>query len=154
MQSELQHTTIRGSCHCGNIHFVLRWPQSESQIPVRRCSCTFCQKHSGAWTSHRDAVLSVEVDDRSLLSRYRFGTETADFYICSACGVAPLVLSEIDDCQYAVVNVNSFEDIGGLSFSSSASNFDGEGTETRLERRKRNWIPNVLLTTSATGPRA
>ena len=150
MESARQHTAIPGSCHCGNVRFVLGWPTSESQIPVRRCSCTFCQKHAGAWTSHRDSELRIEVHDRSRITRYRFGTETADFYICSVCGVVPLVLSEIDDCQYAVVNVNTFEDIGGLLLCSSSSNFDGENVGSRLERRKRNWIPSVLLTTSAT----
>ena len=81
---------------------------------------------------------------------YRFGTGTADFYVCSVCGVPPLVLSEIDGSRYAVVNINTFDDIHGLSFSTSTSNFDGEDTGSRLERRKRNWIPNVLLTASAT----
>jgi len=89
------------------------------------------------------------VNDRSLVSSYKFGTETADFYVCSVCGVVPLALSEIDDCQYAVVNVNTFEDIDSLSFSSSTSNFEGEDTGSRLERRKRNWIPNVLFAASA-----
>lgn len=147
--SEQQFTMIRGSCHCGNIRFVLRWPASESQIPARSCECTFCQKHAGAWTSHRASVLAIDIDDQSQISTYRFGTETADFNICSRCGVAPFVLCEIDENLYAVVNVNTFDDMGGLSFSESASNFDGEDTESRLERRKRNWIPNVVFGTTA-----
>lgn len=142
-----QYTSIRGSCHCGNIHFVLRWPKSESEIPVRVCGCTFCRKHAGAWTSHRHSELAIEVDDPSLVSTYGFGTKTADFYVCSVCGVAPLVLSEIDDNQYAVVNVNAFDDADSLSLSSSKTDFDGEDTGSRLERRKRNWIPKVVLTT-------
>jgi len=84
------------------------------------------------------------------VSKYNFGTKTADFYICSVCGVVPLVLSEIDDRQYAVVNVNTFEDLGRLSLSSSPTNFDGEDTGSRLERRKRNWISDVLLNAAAT----
>ena len=142
-------TSINGACHCGNIRFVLRWPESEPEIPVRKCGCTFCQKHTGAWTSHRSAELVVEIDDRSLVSQYNFGTKTADFCICSVCGVVPFVLSVIDDKQYAVVNVNTFEDINSLSISSSSTNFDGEDAESRLDRRKRNWIPNVLLKASA-----
>lgn len=143
-----RHTSIHGSCHCGNIRFVLRWPKSESEVPVRMCGCTFCQKHAGAWTSHRSAVLAVEVRDQSLVSTYRFGTKTADFYVCSVCGVTPFVLSEIDDDRYAVVNINTFDDADDLSFSSSATDFDGEDTGSRLERRKRNWIPRVSFNTS------
>jgi hypothetical protein len=137
--------TIQGACHCGNIRFELRWPESETEIPVRRCGCSFCQKHGGAWTSHRNADLKVDIADKSLVSKYRFGTETADFLVCSVCGVLPVALSEIDFGLYAVVNVNTFEDTGTLSFSSSKTDFDGEKVDKRLERRKRNWIPNVLL---------
>jgi hypothetical protein len=141
--------SINGACHCGNIRFVLEWPESEPEIAVRKCGCTFCQKHTGAWTSHRNSLLAVEIDDRSLVSKYNFGTKTADFYVCSVCGVVPVVLSEIDERLYAVVNVNTFEGVDSLSFINSSTNFDSENTEIRLERRKRNWIPNVLLDASA-----
>ena len=138
-------TTIDGSCHCKNIRFAFRWPDSEPDIPVRRCGCTFCQKHGGAWTSHRDSDLTIAIDSESLVSKYRFGTKTADFVICSVCGVTPLVLCEIDGTLYSVVNVNTFEDADRISFSSSVTDFDGEDTGGRLERRKRNWIPQVIL---------
>lgn len=143
---------IHGGCHCGNIRFSLEWPRSESEIPVRKCGCTFCVKHGGAWTSHREAQLAAAIDDHSLVSKYIFGTETADFYVCSVCGVAPFVLSEIDGRLYAVINVNTFEDSGGLSYSSSSTDFDGEDAGSRLERRKRNWIPNVVVANTANEP--
>jgi hypothetical protein len=134
---------INGSCHCGNIRFDLAWPDGASQIGVRECGCSFCQKHGGVWTSHREAVLDVQIDDASLISNYRFGTATADFYICTVCGVVPFVVSDIDDHVYAVVNVNTFEENSEVSFSHSSSDFDGEDVGGRLERRSRNWIPTV-----------
>ena len=144
------HTAINGRCHCGNIRFVLDWPSTETEIPIRRCGCTFCQKHGGAWTSHRDARLGIETRDPAALSKYRFGTGTADFHVCSICGIVPFVLSDIDDNLYAVVNVNTFEDAGGFSFSSTATDFDGEDTGDRLERRQRNWIPRVQIAGTVT----
>lgn len=150
MELARKHTPIDGACHCGNIRFVLLWPDSEPVIPVRKCGCTFCHKHTGSWTSHRSAELVVEINDRSLVSKYNFGTKTADFCVCSVCGVVPLVLSEIDDRQYAVVNVNTFQEIDNFSFSSASADFDGENIKGRLKRRKRNWISNVLLDGSAT----
>ena len=137
---------IEGKCHCGAIAFVLQWPGEGSTIPVRACSCTFCTKHGGVYTSHRDAELAAVIHDRALVSRYRFGTETADFYLCSRCGVVPFVTSEIEGNLYAVVNVNSFEGIDPSRFSRAVTDFDGETTESRLERRKRNWIPSVTVT--------
>jgi hypothetical protein len=140
---------IEGKCHCGNISFGLRWPGERAQIPVRVCGCTFCIKHAGAWTSHRDSELIVEIRDGTLLSKYRFGTSTADFYICARCGVVPFVTSAIDAHLYAVVNVNTFEGIEPSELVRTTANFDGEGTGDRLLRRKQNWIGAVRISTSS-----
>jgi hypothetical protein len=112
---------------------------------VRECGCTFCQKHAGSWTSHRDSELGVTIGDQSLVSIYNFGTKTADFYVCSVCGVVPFVLSEIDDRKFAVVNVNTFDNIDDFVLVRSSTDFDDEDVGSRLERRKRNWIANVRL---------
>ena len=137
---------IEGKCHCGNITYVLRWPGEGSEIPVRACGCTFCAKHGGTYTSHRDAELAAVVHDERFVSRYKFGTETAEFFICTRCGVVPFVTSMIADNLYAVVNVNSFEGIDSSRFSRAVTDFDGETTDSRLERRTRNWIPSVTIT--------
>lgn len=137
--------TINGACHCGNIRLVLHWPESETNIPVRKCGCSFCQKHAAAWTSHGRAQLVVDIDDPALVSHYRFGTQTADFGICRVCGVVPFALSEIDNTRYAIVNASTLEDVGRFSFSSSATDFDGEDVDGRLTRRQRKWISRVLI---------
>ena len=142
-------TRIKGSCHCQNISYDLLWPERASEIPVRNCGCTFCKKHGGAWTSHRGSKMKAKILDVSSVSKYRFGTKTAEFYICRACGVAPFVTSEIDEHQYAVVNVNTFGNIDATSFINTSTNFDGEAKDDRLERRRRNWIPDVVVTTPA-----
>src|SRR5262249_27187809 len=105
------HMLIRGSCHCGNISFTLTWDPDPKEIPARACTCTFCQKHGGVWTSNPKGSLKVSVEDASLVSRYSFGTRTADFHICSRCGVVPVVTSRIDGHLYAVVSVNAFVDV-------------------------------------------
>jgi len=135
--------TITGGCHCENIRFSLEWPASTREIATRTCGCTFCRKHGGTWTSHRDAKLNAQAKDNALVSKYRFGTETADFYICKRCGVAPFVVSRIDNNSYAVVNTNSFDPSDAYTFSNMSTDFDGEGTDDRLNRRQRNWIQRV-----------
>ena len=142
---------IAGGCHCGNVVYTLGWPDDGSEIPVRACGCTFCTKHAGAWTSHPGAALAGTMRDESAVSRYRFGTGTADFFVCSRCGVAPFVVSEIDGRLYAVVNVNTFEGFDTSSLSRAATDFDGEDTGSRLERRKRNWIGSVELRVADAG---
>jgi len=78
---------IRGKCHCGNISFSLTWDPDPTQIPARACDCTFCQKHGGVWTSNPRGALEVALKDRSRVSRYAFGTETAEFLVCARCGI-------------------------------------------------------------------
>lgn len=137
---------INGSCHCRNMRFELQWPVSVPIIPVRECSCEFCSKHNGAWTSHPEAQLTLHVANPAAVSKYAFATRTADFLVCASCGVVPLVLCEIDGKTYAVVNANSFDDKESLILRRNATDFDGEQTNARLQRRAKNWIPNVQVT--------
>lgn len=141
----MEFQSISGSCHCCNIRFDLEWPKSEPAIAVRKCGCDYCSKHGGAWTSHPHAHLVVHIEDSSAVSKYSFATGTADFLVCASCGVVPLVLSDINGKLYAVVNINSFDDADSLTYSRSETNFDGEERAARLQRRERNWIPDVQV---------
>jgi len=134
---------IHGSCHCGNIHFALGWEPSPAEIPARACGCAFCTKHGGVWTSNPQGTLTVTVNDPSLVSAYRFGTQTALFHVCRQCGVVPVVSCEIEGRLYAVVNVNAFTDVPPSLLRRAAASFEGEDVASRMARRKRNWIPAV-----------
>src|SRR4051812_9945581 len=134
---------IHGGCHCGNIAFALDWQPEPTEIPARACTCSFCVKHGGVWTSNPQASLTVKVKEPALVSRYAFGTRTAEFHVCSRCGIVPVVTSRIDENVYAVVSVNAFEGVDPSLIRRSSVSFDGEGEETRLGRRKKNWIANV-----------
>ena len=134
---------IYGKCHCGNISFILTWEPDPIQIPVRACACAFCTKHGGVWTSNPGNTLKIVVLECSQLSKYVFGTKTAEFHVCTRCGIVPVVTSRIDGRLYAVVSVNAFEGVNHTLLYRTPASFDGEGEGARLERRKRNWISNV-----------
>jgi hypothetical protein len=135
---------IRGACHCGNVRFELEWPGDALQeIPARACGCTFCRKHGATWTSHPQARLQSTIANAAAVNGYEFGTRTATFHVCTRCGVAPFVSCVLDGVRYAVVNVNCFE--GDLRVASAPASFEGEDLESRLARRKRNWIANVRI---------
>jgi hypothetical protein len=136
---------ISGSCHCGNIAFALDWTPEPAEIPARACTCTFCTRHGGVWTAHPGASLRIRVRDRSLVSDYAFGTGTAAFHVCSACGVVPVATSRIDDRLYAVVNVNTFDDVDTSLLRRASSNLESETETDRLARRARNWIADVAF---------
>jgi hypothetical protein len=137
---------LNGKCHCGNIAFELQWAGASAEIPARACDCSFCVKHGGVWTSNPDSSLIVTIRDAALVSKYVFGTRTATFHVCSNCGAVPLVTSEIGDQLYAVVNVNALEGVDCLRFDRASANFASEDAESRLARRKRNWIADVRIT--------
>lgn len=134
---------IKGKCHCGNIAFELDWNGDSHEIPARACGCSFCTKHGGVWTSNASSGLTITIGNAALVSKYTFGTRTATFNVCSRCGAVPLVTSEIDGNLYAVVNVNVLENVEQSQLCRASANFEGEDVESRLERRKRNWIANV-----------
>jgi hypothetical protein len=136
---------IDGKCHCGNIAFVLDWPGVLAEVVARECSCSFCTKHGGVWTSNRNAKLSVSLQHAGLVSKYAFGTETATFYVCARCGAVPIVTSEIANHLYAVVNVNTFENFDSSHLRRQPVSFDGEEQQSRLARRQRNWIADVRI---------
>jgi hypothetical protein len=140
---------INGKCHCGNIAFTLDWDGDPPEIPARACSCSFCVKHGGVWTSNPKSALVVTIRDTTLMSAYTFGTRTATFHVCTRCGTVPLVTSNIAGHLYAVVNVNAFDNVDGAWLRHAAASFDSEAIESRLERRKRNWIADVRIAREA-----
>jgi hypothetical protein len=143
MPDPAPHRRIHGSCHCGNIRFELDWPDARPSIPVRACGCGLCTKHRAAWTSHPQGRFRLRIADEAIVRRYRFGTKTADFHVCAACGVLPIVSCTIEGALYAVVNVNTFDDVDRSQLVETAADFEGETTDNRLARRKRNWTPQA-----------
>jgi hypothetical protein len=144
--AEASGMRLTGSCHCGNIGFVLEWAGDPGAIPARACACSFCVKHGGVWTSDPRSSLAVAVRDASLVSNYAFGTRTATFHVCARCGAVPLVTSDIAGHAYAVVNVNALDNVDRSSLRHAAADFEGEEVASRLARRSCNWIADVRFT--------
>jgi hypothetical protein len=134
---------VMGSCHCGNITFALDWRPDPVEIPARACGCSFCVKHGGVWTSCPTGRLRVTVRKPERVSRYAFGTRTADFHVCADCGIVPVVTSLIDGRLYAVVSVNAFDGVEASRLARTPASFDGESEGDRLARRQRHWIGDV-----------
>jgi hypothetical protein len=136
---------IRGACHCGNIRFTLSWEPDPAEIPARACTCSFCRKHGGVWTSNPKGALRIAVADRARTSIYAFGTHTADFHVCARCGVVPVVTSEIEGRRYAVVSVNAFDNVDPALLKRAPVSFDEETEASRLARRQRGWIADIAF---------
>jgi hypothetical protein len=144
MHDPASYRRIHGSCHCGNIRLIFDRPDSAEAVPVRVCGCNLCAKHRAAWTSHPDGRFYLRITDDSRVTRYRFGTKTADFHVCLTCGVIAIVTCMIEGIRYAVFNVNTFDNVDRSQLVEAATNFDSETTENRLMRRRRNWTPEAV----------
>ncbi|MEE8527873.1 MAG: hypothetical protein V3S70_04785 [Gammaproteobacteria bacterium] len=136
---------LTGQCHCGNIHIRYQSPVALEEIIGRACRCTYCTRHGAVYASHPDGVLTCEIADPALVGHYRFATQTAEFLACSRCGVLPLVVSEIDDLSYAVVNLRCMTNLDLEDLRVSGTDFDGEETSSWLDRRRLNWISDVTI---------
>lgn len=134
---------IRGTCHCGNLRFVLTWPRTEDMVSGRRCTCAYCTRTGTIWVGESNARLLVNLIDAQSATRYRFATETAEFIACSACAVVALVTSRINGQLFGLVNAKTFE--AGPKIDATSVSFDGEGSADRLERRRRRWISQITL---------
>jgi hypothetical protein len=136
---------ITGQCHCGNVAFTLDWQPEPTEIPARACTCSFCVAHGGVWTACPGGSLRITRRDRTRVCDYEFGTRTAQFHVCAICGVVPVATSRIDDHLYAVVNVNSFQNVPPGMLRRAPVSFDNEAETERLARRQRNWIGDVAF---------
>lgn len=132
---------FNGSGHCGNVRYTLIWPLPQAHH-LRTCSCSFCAKHAPIYMGHPSASIASTVRDLSALSRYTFGTRSADFRSCTLCGVFLFAICRIDGVEKAVLNVNTL-DAFALPADVKQNNYEGEVIDGRLDRRLRTWIGHV-----------
>lgn len=130
---------LLGACHCGNLSVVFDAARSIAALGVRACMCTFCRPRHLRWTSDPDGHVTITIADEALLSRYRFGTSTADFLICRRCGQVAAAVSD-DERPRAVINVDLLARASELS-AAETRDFDGEDVATRRARRAKSWMP-------------
>ena len=134
---------LKGSCHCGNIELYFSTSKLISELPTRICSCTFCTKQAARYTSDPTGQLKIIIREPKFTTYYKHGTETADFLICTRCGVFLVALSSIDEQLYGVLNINTLEDIKQFTQTDSLANYQGESISQRLARRKDSWISQI-----------
>lgn len=140
---------LEGGCHCGAIRYRYHSPIGIEAMPVRACGCSFCKRIRGRYTSHPEGRLEATLVAEDAVSRYQFGTISADLMVCKRCGGMPFVVSTIEDRMYAVLNINTLDGdpLGGVE--AADADFDGESKDDRLARRKNGWIGDVRLETGA-----
>jgi len=140
---------ITGGCHCGNIQYIFFSPLAKTDLPLRRCDCSFCSKQGACYSSHPQGQLQVQIKHQAQVNRYRFGSETAAATICTSCGVYPFISAELDGRTYAVLNATS---IDGLQLDHAAIppalHLEDFSVSEKIERWKKLWIGQVEILNS------
>jgi hypothetical protein len=132
---------FEGGCHCGNLTYVFEASSALERLGLRGCQCRFCREHGARTTSDPQGHMRVSVQDSTHLRRYRFGLKTADFLICSECGVYIGALMADGEARWMTVNVNTFKEPPVLNHPIAKMNFDSEDASSRIGRRKTRWTP-------------
>lgn len=134
---------LSGRCHCGNLSLTFLPTREEAELGARTCMCTFCRARRLRWTSDPAGQVTIAVADPAELSRYRFGTGTAEFLICRRCGQVAAALTADEAEPRAVISVD-FLDRAEAFVDAGARDFDAEDVEARRARRAHHWTPARL----------
>ena len=111
---------------------------------TRSCACSFCRAHATRTVSDPRGQAEVRARDWSGVTRYRFGSGTADYLLCKTCGVYIGAVCQTGGRTWAVTNVNSLDERAAFPPASSNPDHDGEPPEARIARRAANWTPAIL----------
>jgi hypothetical protein len=130
-----------GGCHCGNLRITLTLSKAPGDCELRACQCSFCRGHGARTTADPQGALALEVRDPSKLNRYRFGLKTADYLMCSDCGVYLAAVCDTPAGKRATINVNCLDDRAAFTREPIAADYDGETREGRVKRRAEKWTP-------------
>lgn len=87
---------LRGSCHCGAVHFTVRAPQP---VPFMRCYCSVCRKTAGTggFAINLGALAgTLQVTGREALGVYRARLPHGggQRHFCRQCGTALWLFDE------------------------------------------------------------
>jgi hypothetical protein len=128
-------------CHCGVLSATYRTALQTALWPVRACQCAFCRAHCALSTSDPDGLLIYSASDLSLLRRYRFGTRSADFMLCGACGVFLGAVMTQGLQRWGVLNLRALQPVPADLSAPQPMQYEAESIGNRTERRTARWTP-------------
>jgi hypothetical protein len=129
------------SCHCGALRARYRTMLPPSAWSIRACQCSFCRRHGAMTTSDPAGLIAYECSQAQLLQRYRFGSRTAEYLICRACGVylGAQVVSE--DKRFGILNALTLTPVPAHLPRPASMDYEGELPDARRQRRQDRWTP-------------
>jgi len=136
---------LTGHCHCGNLELALETSVRPEELSLRADTCSFCRKHGARTTSDPSGRVVITVHHPDELLRYRFGLETADFLVCTRCGIYVAAVMSEGATSYATVNVDTLDAVDRLTQPATPVTYEGESAAERSARRRTRWTPAVIV---------
>jgi hypothetical protein len=132
---------LSGGCHCGNLLLSIELTSDAGSVIPRECDCSFCVKHGARYFSDPLGTLEIKARDAARLTRYRQGSNSAEFLICQNCGVLVAVIFMENGVTYGAVNARSINSVKfGNPLGSSPQSLS---PSDRKMRWKSLWFRNV-----------
>jgi hypothetical protein len=128
-------------CHCGALSACYRTALPACNWHIRACQCSFCRTHAALSTSDPAGLLTYSCSQPELLQRYRFGTRSAEFLICRACGVYLGAQIMSDRKRFGILNIRALMHIPPNLPDAEPMDYKDETAEIRRSRRESRWTP-------------
>jgi hypothetical protein len=135
---------IEGECHCGRVKVRVSLSRASEDFELRACQCSFCARHGARTFADPNGRAIIEAHTPEMLQRYRFGLRTADYLICTECGVYIGVLLEAGGAQLVTLNAGGLDIPEFRGRPARPVNYDAETFEERVRRRLAAWMPAEL----------
>ncbi|MGR2827531.1 GFA family protein [Acinetobacter sp. 1124_18A] len=93
----------QGSCHCGQIKFVVDGELSE----VLSCNCSICQRKGSLLWFLPSNQIKVSLETLEILANYTFNKHVINHHFCKNCGIHPYA----EGNSIFAINVRCIDDI-------------------------------------------
>ncbi len=135
--------SFQGACHCGRIEVSFEATLTPGEIEVRACQCGFCRRHNGKTVSDPKGRVEFRAAAADI-TRYRFGTRSADFLLCAGCGTYMGAVAMIEGGLYGIANVSGAGIAELEERPTVVKHYAGETAEAKAARRRRIWSPAAV----------
>ena len=109
------NTKYRSTCHCNAIELELYLPNGLENL--RCCNCSICSRKGVIVASVLLDNLEI-IKGQEKLTKYTFGTHTAEHYFCSVCGIYTHHKRRSNPNEYGIniacidgVNINEYKNV-------------------------------------------
>lgn len=135
---------LHGSCDCGGLSLEFVTALEPGSLTPRACDCSFCRKHGAAYVSDPAGSLTVRENRGGALHGHRQGSKSAEFVLCSECGVLLAATYAGASRVYGAVNARCLDSRDELGVPQSASPQHLSVAE-KVARWTALWVPDVAL---------